>query len=206
MLAAGLYFDVGATITAVQVDADRRGYVVATGESADDALSRADAAARLLDVRTLRSVTGGSLLPALSGLAAVAVLVAAVALAHGVLRPRLISDTVRAQAGQVRVLYVFNEPVRALLLVNGKPATVLSALRQRGQLLWRSRRAQHYQLAHRGHRQLRPPRRRPRLATGAPQRAHVAAAQRQAVRVVALEQQLRRPPADAERVAEARRA
>ena len=50
---ADLYFDVGATITPVQVDADRRGYVVATAETADAALMLADAAAQKLVVRTL---------------------------------------------------------------------------------------------------------------------------------------------------------
>jgi len=34
VLAADLYFDVGAAIVPVQVDADRRGYVVATAETA----------------------------------------------------------------------------------------------------------------------------------------------------------------------------
>lgn len=146
VLAAGLYFDVGANITAVQVDADRRGYVVATGESSADALARADAAARLLVVKTLRGVSGGRLLPALAGLAAVAALVAAVALAHSVLRPRLISDTVSSQAGRVRVYYAFNEPVRALLLVNGKPATALSAWQKKGQLVWRRGGTGHYRI------------------------------------------------------------
>ena len=50
VLDAGLYFDVGATINPVQVDADRMGYVIATGESADDALAWANSAARLLRV------------------------------------------------------------------------------------------------------------------------------------------------------------
>jgi biotin carboxylase len=52
VLSAALYFDVGATITPVQVDADRRGYVVATAETPHAALELADAAARKLVVRT----------------------------------------------------------------------------------------------------------------------------------------------------------
>jgi biotin carboxylase len=55
VLAAGLYFDVGATICPVQVDADRRGYVVATGETAEHALTLADQAAEKLTVRVAES-------------------------------------------------------------------------------------------------------------------------------------------------------
>lgn len=51
VLAAGLYFDVGATIGPVQVDADRRGYVVATGDSSEHALSLAQQASEKLSVR-----------------------------------------------------------------------------------------------------------------------------------------------------------
>ena len=52
VLDAGLYFDVGTYIGPVQVDADRRGYVLATGETPTKALELADAAAGLLVVRT----------------------------------------------------------------------------------------------------------------------------------------------------------
>ena len=52
MLDAGLYFDVGTYIGPVQVDADRRGYVLATGETPTKALELAEAAAGLLVVRT----------------------------------------------------------------------------------------------------------------------------------------------------------
>jgi biotin carboxylase len=45
---AGLYFQVGADIQALRVDADRRGYVIATGTTAAEALGRADAAASKL--------------------------------------------------------------------------------------------------------------------------------------------------------------
>ena len=45
-------FRVGETIGPVQVDADRRGYVVATGVDADAALAAATAAMRKLVVRT----------------------------------------------------------------------------------------------------------------------------------------------------------
>ena len=41
---------VGETIRPVQVDGDRRGYVIAFGETNLEALERAEAAARLLDV------------------------------------------------------------------------------------------------------------------------------------------------------------
>jgi biotin carboxylase len=47
---AGLYFDVGAEIEPVQVDADRRGYVVATGATSGEALEHANAAAAKLVV------------------------------------------------------------------------------------------------------------------------------------------------------------
>jgi biotin carboxylase len=56
VLSAGLYFGDGATITPVQVDADRRGYVVATAETADQALALADDAAQKLVVHTLQNV------------------------------------------------------------------------------------------------------------------------------------------------------
>ena len=51
VLDAGVYFDVGTHIGPVQVDADRRGYVLATGETPTKALELADAAAGLLVVR-----------------------------------------------------------------------------------------------------------------------------------------------------------
>lgn len=47
---ADLYFQEGETIRPVQVDGDRRGYVIAIGETNLDAVERAEAAARLLDV------------------------------------------------------------------------------------------------------------------------------------------------------------
>ena len=50
VLAAGIYFTVGETIRPVQVDADRRGYVVATGPDTASALSTADEAAAKLVV------------------------------------------------------------------------------------------------------------------------------------------------------------
>jgi biotin carboxylase len=48
---AGLYFQQGETIRPVQVDGDRRGYVIALGATNLDAVERAEAAARLLDVQ-----------------------------------------------------------------------------------------------------------------------------------------------------------
>jgi biotin carboxylase len=48
---ADLFFQEGETIRPVQVDGDRRGYVIAVGDTNLDAVERAEAAARLLDVR-----------------------------------------------------------------------------------------------------------------------------------------------------------
>jgi biotin carboxylase len=48
---ADLYFQPGETIRPVQVDGDRRGYVIALGATNLDAVERAEAAARLFDVR-----------------------------------------------------------------------------------------------------------------------------------------------------------
>jgi biotin carboxylase len=47
---ADLYFQAGETIRPVQVDGDRRGYVIALGDTNLEAVERAEAAARLLDV------------------------------------------------------------------------------------------------------------------------------------------------------------
>ncbi|MDQ3778283.1 MAG: hypothetical protein M3310_05390, partial [Actinomycetota bacterium] len=47
---ADLYFREGETIRPVQVDGDRRGFVIALGATNLDAIERAEAAARLLDV------------------------------------------------------------------------------------------------------------------------------------------------------------
>jgi hypothetical protein len=79
VLAAGLYFGAGATITPVQVDADRRGYVAATAETADAALALADEAAQKLVVRTLQPVVPvGARGLLLWGVLAIAAAVAAV--------------------------------------------------------------------------------------------------------------------------------
>jgi biotin carboxylase len=48
---ADLYFQEGETIRPVQVDGDRRGYVIALGATNLDAVERAEAAARLVDVQ-----------------------------------------------------------------------------------------------------------------------------------------------------------
>jgi biotin carboxylase len=47
---ADLFFQEGETIRPVQVDGDRRGYVIALGDTNIEAVERAEAAARLLDV------------------------------------------------------------------------------------------------------------------------------------------------------------
>ena len=50
---AELYLQEGETIRPVQVDGDRRGYVIAVGSTNLDAVERAEAAARLLDVEVV---------------------------------------------------------------------------------------------------------------------------------------------------------
>jgi biotin carboxylase len=90
VLAAGLYFGPGDTIGPLQVDADRRGYVVATADTPARALELADAASRKLVVRTssadrafdrgLRRLRTRWLLPIVVGLSLV--LGAAYALVH----------------------------------------------------------------------------------------------------------------------------
>jgi hypothetical protein len=47
---ADVYLQVGETIRPVRVDGDRRGYVIALGETREEALARADAAASLVEV------------------------------------------------------------------------------------------------------------------------------------------------------------
>jgi hypothetical protein len=47
---ADVYLQVGETIRPGRLDGDRRGYVIATAETTLEALQRAEAAARLLDV------------------------------------------------------------------------------------------------------------------------------------------------------------
>jgi biotin carboxylase len=47
---ADVYLQVGETIRPVRLDGDRRGYVIAVGDTNLEALERAEAAARLLDV------------------------------------------------------------------------------------------------------------------------------------------------------------
>ena len=140
VVGAGLYFDVGDTITPVQVDADRRGYVVTMAESPEAALDLADAAARKLVVGTRRDISKvRRVVPAAA--AAVAALAAALAVVgfRDSVRPRLVSDRISARSGELLVNYAFNEPVRALLLVNGRPATNFSSLSRSGELLWRDR-------------------------------------------------------------------
>ena len=56
MVGVDSYLVPGETIRPARVDGDRRGYVIATGETADEATARAEAAAALIQV----SVEGGS--------------------------------------------------------------------------------------------------------------------------------------------------
>ncbi len=63
VLGAGLYFGAGHTIDAVQVDADRKGYVIATADTAPAALDLAEQAAAKLEIRveaTGREVTAAT--------------------------------------------------------------------------------------------------------------------------------------------------
>jgi hypothetical protein len=50
VLAAETYSVVGETIRPVQVISDRRGYVIATGETREEAVERADAASLLVEI------------------------------------------------------------------------------------------------------------------------------------------------------------
>jgi biotin carboxylase len=59
VVAADTYLEVGETIRPVRLEADRRGYVIAVAETSGEALARAEAAARLIDVET----TGETMFP-----------------------------------------------------------------------------------------------------------------------------------------------
>ena len=50
VLAAEIYSEVGETIRPVQIISDRRGYVIATGDTRDEAVERADAASLLAEI------------------------------------------------------------------------------------------------------------------------------------------------------------
>ena len=50
VLDAAIYAVVGETIRPVQIISDRRGYVIATGETRDEAVARADAASLLVEI------------------------------------------------------------------------------------------------------------------------------------------------------------
>jgi hypothetical protein len=50
VLAAEIYSEVGETIRPVQIISDRRGYVIATGDTRDEAVERADAASLLAQI------------------------------------------------------------------------------------------------------------------------------------------------------------
>ena len=50
VLAAEVYSEVGETIRPVQIISDRRGYVIATGETREEAVERADAASLLVEL------------------------------------------------------------------------------------------------------------------------------------------------------------
>lgn len=146
VLAADLYFGVGTTIGPLRVDADRRGYVIATAGSADEALELADDAARKLKLTTRseqarRCLRPRLLVPGAALVAAAAVVVAALVF-HHVRAPRLVTDTVTDRNGLLQVHYRFDEPVRTVLLVDGKPA-VETRLQSSGDLVWRERKGRH---------------------------------------------------------------
>jgi biotin carboxylase len=99
VLAADLYFGVGHQIRPLQVDADRLGYVAATGRDPADALARADAAAARVDVRTIDVVAPVTAPPRLlvpSWLVPVALAFALVGGSFG-----LVSPNVRAWTGRL---------------------------------------------------------------------------------------------------------
>jgi hypothetical protein len=50
VLAAEIYSEVGETIRPVQIISDRRGYVIATGNTRGEAVERADAASLLVQI------------------------------------------------------------------------------------------------------------------------------------------------------------
>ena len=114
VLAADLYFGVGTTIGPLRVDADRRGYVIATGDTPEQALELADAASRKLKLTTrtdrARRVRT-CLVVAAAALAAATALVGAV-FVHRTVRPRLLGDSVRVRAGVLRVEYRFGRSRR----------------------------------------------------------------------------------------------
>ncbi|MFL5954835.1 MAG: ATP-grasp domain-containing protein [Gaiellaceae bacterium] len=145
VLDANLYFDVGATIGPLRVDADRRGYVIATSDTPEQALALADGAARKLKVEVRERARARRqalvFVPAAAALAAAAALLA-VLVFRSTPGPRLVSDTVRERGGVLHVRYRFDEPVRTILLVDGKPAAE-TGLRQGGELVWHARGGRH---------------------------------------------------------------
>jgi hypothetical protein len=52
VVAGESYLAVGETIRPARVDGDRRGYVIALGETREEAVARADAATALVEVET----------------------------------------------------------------------------------------------------------------------------------------------------------
>jgi hypothetical protein len=50
VLDAEVYSEVGETIRPVRIISDRRGYVIATGETREEAVARADAASLLVEI------------------------------------------------------------------------------------------------------------------------------------------------------------
>jgi biotin carboxylase len=142
VLAADLYFDVGTTIGPLRVDADRRGYVIATAESPGQALELADAAAQKLRLGVRRRRAGLRIfLPAAALVAVVATILAVLAF-RSPMPPRLVADTISARDGVLHVQYRFDEPVRAVLLVDGKPAEE-TPLESSGRLVWRELKGRH---------------------------------------------------------------
>jgi biotin carboxylase len=146
VLDAGLYFGVGATLNPVQVDADRYGYVIATGESAGDALTHADAAARRLHVETdaprrRRRRTLAAVLVAALAAATIAgfILPGKGKLQHALVaavRPQITHVALRIHGRRFVIGYAFSEPAHALLVVDGERAVFSPLAVRKGILRW----------------------------------------------------------------------
>ncbi len=148
VLAAGLYFDVGTTIGPLRVDADRRGYVIATAETPQEALELADAAAGKLRLGTRhesprRIPFRPPLLVVASALVAAAAALLVALLVHHARQPKLVADTITDRHGLLEVRYRFDEPVRTVLLVDGKAAAEETRYAESGKLVWRGRQGRH---------------------------------------------------------------
>jgi biotin carboxylase len=138
VLDAGLYFGVGATLNPVRVDADRYGYVIATGVSARDALSNAEAGVRRLRVETVAPRRRRRMHVALAGVLAAAAVSGFILTGSGKLQRALVITHVALSVHGRRFVigYVFSEPARALLAVDGRQAVFTRSAVRKGILRW----------------------------------------------------------------------